>query len=169
MTHRVFGAPIGRIALALVLVSLRGTALLAHPIHTTMTVATADATGVTFRVRTFADDFSATVARFAGKQPPSDSSAVEIDVQRYIGAHFSVFDKSGARVALVSCGTRREKELYWLCFRAALPSGGRGATIRNQMLTELHSDQVNIVQVESSGAKKTMLFTKGSAAALIRS
>ena len=39
--------------------------------------------------------------------------------------------------------------------------------LQNQMLTELHPDQVNIVQLEGPGAHKTMLFTKGSAPALI--
>jgi hypothetical protein len=35
------------------------------------------------------------------------------------------------------------------------------------MLTEWHSDQVNIVQVERNGSRKTLLFTKGSAATAI--
>lgn len=157
----------GGVARVAALLALCATVADAHPIHTTLTVITADATGATFRVRAFADDFSGTVARFAGKQPPADSSATDSDVLRYVGAQFSVFDKSGARVGLQSCGIKREKELYWLCFRATIPSGGRGAKILNQMLTELHSDQVNIVQVERNGAKKTMLFTKGSAPALI--
>ncbi len=161
---RRFGRDVARVG---ALVTLCTTAAYAHPIHTTLTVITADATGATLRVRAFADDFSGTVARFAGKLPPADSSATDSDVLRYVGAQFSVFDKSGARVSLQSCGIKREKELYWLCFRATLPSGGRGAKVLNQMLTELHSDQVNIVQVESNGAKKTMLFTKGSAPALI--
>ena len=140
----------------------------AHPIHTTLTVITPDANGATFSVRAFADDFSSVVARFVGKTPPKDSSALDVDVTRYVGAHFTVANAAGMPIVLQPCGVRREKELYWICFRVVLPNSARGAKIRNQMLTELHSDQVNIVQVENKGARKTMLFTKGSAAGEIR-
>ena len=139
----------------------------AHPIHTTLTVVTSDASGLTFRVRAFADDFSGTVARFVGKAPPTDSSASDVDVLRYVAAQLTVFDARSVAVPLHSCGVRREKELFWLCFRADVPSGARGVRIANRMLTEWHSDQVNIVQVERNGSRKTMLFTKGSSPAAL--
>ncbi len=150
---------------ALVGVAVAASAAHAHPIHTTLTVITPDANGATFSVRAFADDFSAVVARFVGKKPPKDSSALDIDVARYVGAHFTVANSVNMPIVLQPCGVRREKELYWICFRAVLPNSARGAKVRNQMLTELHADQVNIVQVEHKGARKTMLFTKGSAPA----
>ena len=139
----------------------------AHAIHTTLTVVSTDANGITLNIRAFADDFSGSVAKFAGHATPKDSSAVAAEVARYVRAQFAVANSSGVAVTLEPCGIRRAGELYWLCFRAALPQGGVGAKIRNQMLTEWHSDQVNIVQVERNGSRKTMLFTKGSAAAAI--
>lgn len=134
----------------------------AHPIHTTLTVVSTNASVVTISIRTFADDFSATVARFAGRRAPADSSAPDADVLRYVRARFEVRDARGGAVTLEPCGVRREKELYWLCFKAQAPAGASGMTLRNQMLTELHADQVNIVQVERNGAKRTMLFTRTS-------
>lgn len=139
----------------------------AHPIHTTLTKVAIDARGVTFNVRAFADDFSATVATFAGRKPPADSSAPLPNVLRYAQTFFTVTSADGKTVALESCGVKRANELYWLCFRVALPNGVKGARMRNQMLTELHADQVNIVQMEPPAARRTMLFTKGSAAAVI--
>ena len=141
-------------------------AALPHPIHTTLTVLTpsTDAHTMTVNIRAFADDFSATVAAFAGKRAPADSSAPVADVERYVRAHFSVADGTGAALRLESCGVRRANDLYWLCFRASLPAGLRGVRVLNQMLTELHADQVNIVQLESGSARKSYLFTKGSAA-----
>jgi hypothetical protein len=139
----------------------------AHAIHTTLTVVSADATGITLNIRAFADDFSGSVAKYAGHLPPKDSSAAAADVARYVRAHFLVATPAGAAAMLEPCGIRRAGELYLLCFRAAVPQGGAGATLRNQMLTEWHSDQVNIVQVERNGSRKTLLFTKGSAATAI--
>ena len=135
----------------------------AHAIHTTLTVLTATQTGLNLNIRAFADDFSATVATFAGRKPPADSSAPEPDVVRYVRSHFAVRDAQGRMVTLESCGIRRAAELYWLCFRAALPSGSAGVVVRNQMLTEFHADQVNIVQVDDRGTRRTLLFTKASA------
>jgi ribulose bisphosphate carboxylase small subunit len=141
----------------------------AHAIHTTLTVLTASPTGFTINIRTFADDFSASVAHFAGRKAPADSSAPELDVARYVRAQFAVRDAAGHMVTLESCGTRRAAELYWLCFKATLPAGIAGTVIRNQLLTEYHADQVNIVQVDDRGARRTLLFTKASAPSPITS
>lgn len=139
----------------------------AHPIHTTLTKVTVEARSVTFNVRTFADDFSATVALLAGRKAPADSSAPVADVIRYAQKFFTVTGEDGKPVVLESCGIKRANELYWLCFRAVLPAGIKGVRMRNQMLTELHADQVNIVQMEPPAARRTILFTKGSAPAAI--
>ena len=157
-----------RIGAALIAATLLGARPLdAHPIHTTLTVITVDAGGraLTLNIRAFADDFSATVAKFAGKRAPRDSSAAADDVVHYIAAQYAVTNSSGASIALESCGIRRANELYWLCFRAPLPSGTAGVKVRNQMLTELHADQVNIVQLERGADRRTFLFTKASAPA----
>jgi hypothetical protein len=139
----------------------------AHAIHTTLTVLTTAPAGVSMTIRVFADDFSATVAAFSGRKTPADSSAPAPDVLRYVRAHFAVRDARGQTVQLESCGIRRAAELYWLCLRAAVPGGAAGIMIRNQMLTELHADQVNIVQVDDRGARRTLLFTKASAPSAI--
>jgi hypothetical protein len=140
----------------------------AHAIHTTLTVLTPTADGITLLVRAFADDFSASVARYAGKPAPADSSAPELDVMRYMRAQLTVQNAAGEPVVLQPCGMRRADGLYWVCFRAVLPSRGRGALLRNRMLTELHVDQVNIVQSNNNGARATMLFTKASAPSVLR-
>ena len=141
----------------------------AHPIHTTLTVLTPDAAGraLTLNIRTFADDFSASVARFERRPAPRDSSVAAEGVARYVQARVRVSDASGVSATLVSCGVKRTRELYWLCFTAALPGGVRGARINNQMLTELHADQVNIVQLEHAGSRKSYLFTRESQAGVL--
>ena len=156
-----------QLALLCAMTALCASTASAHPIHTTLTKVTTDQHSVTLNIRSFADDFSATVAKFAGRAAPRDSSAPLADVVKYISAQFVVTDATGKPVQLESCGVRRADELYWLCFKATFTGPTKGARMRNQMLTELHPDQVNIVQLDGPSVHKTMLFTKGSAPALI--
>lgn len=150
------------LAQAILLGACFATNAYAHPIHTTLTKVSVERNAITFNVRAFADDFSATVAKFFGRPAPTDSSVSASEVLRYAQSFFSVSNASGTPVVLESCGIKRANELYWLCFRAPMPKGTAGARVRNHMLTELHADQVNIVQMEPPSARRTMLFTKGS-------
>ena len=136
----------------------------AHPIHTTMTAVTTDARGTIFTIRSFADDFSASVAVWAGKQPPKDSSVVAADVARYLDDKVHVMNARGGRMALTSCGVTRTRELYWLCVRVDGVSNPATLHVENSLLIERHDDQVNIVQVTNGSARKTLLFTKRSGA-----
>lgn len=135
-----------------------------HAIHSTYTTITAEEGHATIRIRAFADDFSASVARFAGRAVPRDSSAPAPDVDRYVSAHFSVTTADGVALRLLTCGIAREREAYRLCFRVSPRAAVRALRIRNLMLTELHADQVNIVQVDLDGARRTLLFTRDSPA-----
>ena len=147
---------------ALLLIGLASVAD-AHAIHTTVTQLTADGTGVTVMIRAFADDLSATVARHAGRPAPTDFSVREPELLTYVRAQFMISDATRGIVQLQSCGIRRADDMYWVCFRAPLARGLAGLAVRNQMLTETHADQINIVQVDDRGSKRTMLFRKGSA------
>ena len=139
-------------------------ALRAHDIHTTMTSITRDGDGLRIRIRSFADDFSASVARHAGRPAPADSSAPAIDVFRYVSTHFSVRDVQGRAVPLEPCGVERAAEVYWLCFRVSPAHRAAIHTIRNGLLMERYADQVNIVRLALPGEQRTLLFTRTTAA-----
>ncbi len=150
-------------------VTLSPAVLEAHAIHTTLTVLTAAPGGLTFTVRSFADDLSASVARHSGHATPRDSSVRAEEVVRYVRAQFELRDARGRALMLESCGLRREGGVYFACFRAVTVGGLGGVRVRNRMLTELHVDQVNIVQVDGRGARRTLLFTRASAPSVISS
>jgi hypothetical protein len=135
-----------------------------HAVHSTYSTLSVEHGAATIRIRAFADDFSASVARFAGRAAPRDSSAPASDVDRYVAAHFSITSAGGIALPLQSCGIEREREVYRLCYRLAAPARVGTLRVRNLMLTELHADQVNIVQVDLDGARRTHLFTKDSPA-----
>lgn len=139
----------------------------AHAIHTTHTTVTADAQGYTLTVRAFADDLSASVARFSGRTPPADSSVRVPELVAYATARLAPVNAGGARLALQSCGVKRVQDAYVLCFRIATTPGAVPLRMGNQMLAELHADQVNIVQCDVAGSRRTNLFTRGRAATAI--
>ncbi len=166
MTHRL--TTVSRIARrAAALLVLLSSVAQAHAIHTTMTQVTADGQTVTLMIRAFADDLAASVAKSAGKPLPSGAAMSEADLLRYVRAQFAIRDAGGVLIQLQPCGTRRAEDLVWVCVRATMPRGLKGAWLRNQMMTESHTDQVNVVQVENQGARRTVLFTKASTPALL--
>ena len=155
----------GRV-LALLLVLLPSTAK-AHEIHTTLTMVSTTSNSVTFTVRSFADDFSASVARHAGRSVPRDSSVRDAEVTRYVQARLVVQNALGSVLRLEPCGTRRQGDLYFACFRVSVSGALTGLRVSNRMLTETHADQVNIMQVDNRGTRRTLLFTRASAPATI--
>ena len=143
----------------------------AHPIHTSLTELAYDPTArtVNLLVRVFADDFSSAVLHARPAAPdapivvPPDSAIV-----RYLAGKLALADGSGRAIPLRWCGTRRAAEVLFLCLRA--PTGGppAGVRVRNALLTELFSDQVNIVQASVGRARQTLLFTPGDGAKALR-
>lgn len=136
----------------------------AHEIHTTHTTVTANASGYTLTIRAFADDLSASVARFGGRPVPKDSSIAVTALLAYVQSRLLVTNATGQGLTVKSCGLRRVQEVYLVCL--AIPDVVASGTLRlgNQMLSELHQDQVNIVQCDVAGTRHTHLFMRGRAA-----
>lgn len=150
--------------LALCAVCLSPERATAHAIHTTLTTVTVDARGMTLSVRAFADDLSASVAAFVGKPAPSDWAVPEADAARYLAGQVRILDATGRALTLRGCGVRRERDVFWLCLRVDGVTDLRVLQAENRILTERHADQVNIVQVDAAGRRKTLLFTKDTRA-----
>ena len=134
----------------------------AHPLHTTLTEIALDSTDGTMRltIRAFADDFSAVVARHAGKPRPSDYNVLEADIASYISATVSV-EENGRKAPLTWGGLRRTGDLMWVTVRVPSVRSLRGVKIATTLLFEIFDDQVNIVQATSDGHRRSMLFTAG--------
>jgi len=133
-----------------------------HPLHTTLTEIALDSTDGTMRltIRAFADDFSAVVARHAGKPRPADYNVLEADIASYISATVSV-EENGRKAPLTWGGLRRTGDLMWVTVRVPTVRSLRGVKIATTLLFEIFDDQVNIVQATSDGHRRSMLFTAG--------
>jgi hypothetical protein len=121
----------------------------AHPLHTTMTELAEDRSHGLVRatIRVFADDFG----KARGVKPELD----------YVSSAFAFIDRSGRPLALRSCGTRSTGDLLWICVEATSADGLVALKVRNDMLSNLFDDQVNVVQGTIGGARRSLLFIKG--------
>ena len=133
-----------------------------HPLHTTLTEIALDSADGSMRltIRAFADDFSAVVARHAGKPRPSDYHVPDADIASYISATVSV-EENGRKAPLTWGGVRRTGDLMWVTVRVPSVRSLRGVKIATTLLFEIFDDQVNIVQATSDGHRRSMLFTAG--------
>jgi hypothetical protein len=134
-----------------------------HPLHTTLTEIALDSTDGAMRltIRAFADDFSAVVARHAGKPRPADYRVADADIASYVAATVSVEESTGRKAPLAWGGLRRTGDLMWITMRVPSVRSLRGVKIATTLLFEIFDDQVNIVQATSDGHRRSMLFTAG--------
>lgn len=136
----------------------------AHPLHTTLSEVTVDQSRHIVRgvVRVFVDDLNAGLShRRPGSGPNQAGDAIETQATAYVLASFSILDRGAKPIALRSCGVRRNQELLWVCFEGNIPGDSRDLALRNAVLCDVFSDQVNIVQVGDGTNKRSVLFTRG--------
>jgi hypothetical protein len=149
------------LALALLVVTFAPRHASAHPLHSTITELAEDRAHGIIRatIRVFAEDFGTAVGRMR-----KAGSAAEL---AYVSTVFGFTDRTGRTLPLKSCGTRRTGDLLWVCVEANSAEGLAALKVRNEMLSELFDDQVNVVQGTIGGARRSLLFTKGDAAKYI--
>ncbi|HKW41026.1 MAG TPA: DUF6702 family protein [Gemmatimonadales bacterium] len=135
------------------LLALALAALMAHPLHTTLTQLAyrdSDRT-IEVSVRVFADDLRAAVGRDV-----TDATAFT-----YLRSTFALTDRTGRPLALGWCGLRRTGAILWLCLRAPSADGLSGLRVHARLLLELYADQINIVQATCGGRRTSLLFSRG--------
>lgn len=156
-----------RAILAMLLLAATPLQARAHAIHSTLTEITLAGDGtLTVRIRTFADDFSLAVSRFAHTTPRADHAVTDAAAARYIAASFTIAPDNKP-LALTFVSQKRTGDVVWLELRARTKSLAR-TTLRNAMLFDVHADQVNIVKTTTSASTFTTLFSTGDKAKLIR-
>jgi hypothetical protein len=136
----------------------------AHPLHTTLSELTVDASHHTVRtvVRIFVDDLSAGLShQHPGSRLVPPGGAIEAQAAAYVVGSLSIVDRGATPVALRSCGVRRNEELLWVCLEGNISGDVRDLSLRNAVLCDVFPDQVNIVQVGDGANKRSVLFTRG--------
>jgi hypothetical protein len=130
-------------------------ALAAHPLHSTHTELREEPGGrLTVTVRAFTEDLQAAARRAQG-------AADDSSLARYVRGRLGLRDAGGREIPLAWAGARVDGGMTFLTLTAVSRQGMAGATLRQEMLTELFDDQVNVVQVRRPAGDASLLFLPG--------
>lgn len=137
-----------------------------HPLHTSFAELAYDpaARAVTVSLRVFADDFSADVTRRTGARGGADGVPPDAALFRYVTARFTVATARGEALVFQWCGVRRAGVQLFICLRAPAAALPAGARVRSAILSDVFTDQINIIHATVAGRRQTLLFTPGDAA-----
>jgi hypothetical protein len=125
--------------------------VLAHPLHTSLTQISFDASrrNVSVSIRAFTDDLS--MAAQASGLSPAD----------YAARAFRLTNSRGVAIRLSPCGEKRVGDLVWLCFKGSVGSHPDDLRVSSTMLFEKYKDQINVVTVIGAKGARNFLFTPG--------
>ena len=130
-----------------------------HPMHTSVTEISYDAGSRTaaILIRMFADDVAAAIG--SDSEVPADSA-----ISRYVGASFTMVDRSGSPLPIQWLGAERVGDVVLLRLSAKAPQGFAQVRVLNALLADHFADQDNIVRASYDGRAATLLFTRGDPA-----
>lgn len=138
----------------------------AHPLHTTITELTFDASTkrVRLSIRVFSDDLAQGIRTQRGSRAPATDSITDAAAFAYARATISLVGRDRRPLPLASCGSRAIQDLTLLCITARAPAGPSALRLHHGMLLELFDDQVNVVQTMYGDRRRSLLFTRSSRA-----
>lgn len=138
----------------------------AHPLHTTISELTFDPASKAMRlsIRVFNEDLAAAIAKRSGASIQPKGAVADSAALSYVRKTISLVDQSGRALILTSCGSRPLNDLLVLCITTTATTGPSTLRLRQGMLVELYDDQVNVVQTRYGGRRRSLLFTRSSAA-----
>jgi hypothetical protein len=142
----------------------------AHPIHMSFTEVRYLDGNRTLQlwVRVFANDFAAAAARKSGIRLGRDSVIDPKVGIGYVLQSVQLFESDGRALSLLPCGVKRMNDMLWFCVMAKQPESLQKTRMRNIIMTELFSDQVNVVQILDGGTRTSRLFVRGDGAKTLR-
>lgn len=98
------------------------------------------------------------VAVHLDEQPRANALAAA-----YLQRTLRIGTRPGEALPLQLLGMQHEQDAYWLYARVALPRAARHSLrLRQTVLLDLFSDQMNIVNFEAAGQKQSALFRAGN-------
>ena len=152
------------VAALLLLMPLTGARPL-HAYHSTITELRYNAAKkqLELSVKVFTDDFEKALSQGqptrvnltdAGPRPLALATT-------YLQRTLQVSTPAGAPLPLQVLGMQAENDGYWLYCKVPLPGPVSSVKLRQAVLLDAFSDQMNIVNVEANGQKQSALFRAG--------
>lgn len=137
----------------------------AHDFHTSITDARYNPKTKQYElaIRVFADDLEEALSRQAKSVVRLDRSPrVNGLIAAYVQAHVSIAATKGAPAKQKFLGLQEEADAVWLYVEIPASQAPAGQVwVENTLLTELFTDQMNILNLEVAGKKKSVLTKTG--------
>lgn len=112
-------------------------------------------------IRIFTDDFDKALSAATGSRITlADNDKNDPIIEKYIHSHFAYADAQKQSKLIKYIGHEREADANWLYLEMPYTEPFRGGTLKQNVLMELFDDQVNMVNIQYQGQKKTLVFRK---------
>lgn len=139
-----------------------------HEFHASVTQMQYNAKEQTFEisVRIFTDDFEKALSAASGSKivlnPSAGGTPDKNDplIETYIRTHFAYTSAQKQTKAIRYMGHETEADANWLYLEMPYAEPFKGGLLKQNVLMELFDDQVNMVNIQYQGQKKTFVFRK---------
>lgn len=138
--------------------------LLLHDFHTSLTQMQYNAKEKMFEIsiRIFTDDFETALTQENNGQKVRLTANDNNDllIEKYLRKHFAVTTPQKQRKPFQYLGHEPEGEANWVYLEMPYAEPFRGGTVQYDVLMDLFADQVNLLNLDYEGQKKTVMFRK---------
>ncbi|MFN8343559.1 MAG: DUF6702 family protein [Spirosomataceae bacterium] len=149
--------------LASVLLSFR-----CHDFHTSITRMDFNAKEKSFEIsiRVFTDDFEKALSKDNGGQKIVVLNNDKNDplVEKYIRKHFALLTSQKQKKPYTYIGKEQEADATWIYVEIPAQEAVAGYVLQNSIMHDLFEDQVNLVNLNYQGQKKSYIFKKDETA-----
>ena len=127
---------------------------------------------VELALKVFTDDLESALSQGRPQRLSLQDPRAQALAEAYLREHLALALPAAGRqpqapLALQFVGMQPEKDAYWLYAKARLPRTTTTLWLRNTVLLDLFSDQMNIVNAESGPAKTSELYRAGHEQAVL--
>lgn len=135
----------------------------AHDFHASVTQMQYNPKEKTFEIsiRIFTDDLERALSQASNAPIHSDKdSKNDALLERYIRSHFVYMTPQKQAKRLIYVGHEVEADANWLYLEMPYTESIRNGVLKQSVLMEMFDDQVNMVNIQYLGQKKTVVFRK---------
>jgi hypothetical protein len=127
---------------------------------------------VELALKVFTDDLESALSQGRPQRLSLQDPRAQTLAEAYLREHLALALPAAGRqpqapLALQFVGMQAEKDAHWLYAKARLPRATTALLLRNTVMLDLFSDQMNIVNAESGPAKTSELYRAGHEQAVL--
>ena len=133
-----------------------------HEFHASVTQMQYNPAERTFEIsiRVFTDDLEKGLSAMAGTKVSLEKGKQDALIEKYVRAHFGYVSAQKQPKTFQYIGYETEADAQWIYLEMPYTEPFAGGTMRQNILTDLFDDQVNMVNVKYQSQKKTFVFRK---------